>query len=94
MGDSITEAGEWAEIFPGKHIVNRGIGGDTTRGILLCLNSVLASKPKKLFLMIGVNDLYYGNSPRTAIHHYEEIVQAIRKNSPETELYYSKYFPC
>tara|TARA_B100000965_G_scaffold358768_1_gene338394 strand:+ start:6095 stop:6958 length:864 start_codon:yes stop_codon:yes gene_type:complete len=93
LGDSITEAAEWHEIFPGKNIVNRGIGGDTTRGVLLRLNEVLAAKPQKLFLMIGINDLYYGNSPRTAIEHYREIVQAIRKNSPETELYVQSTLP-
>lgn len=93
LGDSITETAEWSEIFPGKHIVNRGIGGDTTRGILLRLNDTLAAKPKKIFLMIGINDLYYGNSPRTALHHYEEIIQTIRAQSPETELYIQSTLP-
>jgi lysophospholipase L1-like esterase len=93
LGDSITEAAEWSEIFPNETIVNRGIGGDTTRGILLRLNSILAAHPQKLFLMIGINDLYYGNSPRTTVEHYEEIIQAIRTGSPETAIYIQSTLP-
>ena len=33
IGDSITDYAEWSELFPNKKIANRGIGGDTTKGV-------------------------------------------------------------
>ena len=30
LGDSITEGGEWNEMFPERRVRNRGIGGDRT----------------------------------------------------------------
>jgi hypothetical protein len=34
IGDSITDGAEWHEMFPQLNIVNRGISGDTTVGVL------------------------------------------------------------
>jgi hypothetical protein len=59
LGDSITQG--WnsiARIFPDIKVVNRGIGGDTTRGVLYRLNAdVLALKPAAVVLLIGINDI-------------------------------------
>src|SRR5208283_263374 len=62
LGDSITQG--WtalAKVFPDFKVVNRGIGGDTTRGILYRLNAdVLALKPAAVVLLIGINDIGLG----------------------------------
>jgi hypothetical protein len=63
LGDSITQFGEWAELFPHARIMNRGIEGDTTEGILDRLDEVIARKPKLVLLMIGINDLLLGVDP-------------------------------
>src|SRR5271165_261445 len=34
LGDSLTEGGPWLELTGCPSIVNRGIGGDTTKGVL------------------------------------------------------------
>ena len=57
LGDSITHEGSWEEYFLECQTVNRGINGDTVQGVIDRLPDVLALEPKKLFLMIGVNDL-------------------------------------
>src|SRR5262245_42569936 len=57
LGDSITEKIDWRELFPGVSILNRGIGGDTSAGVLKRLDEVIARHPKIVFLMVGVNDL-------------------------------------
>lgn len=57
IGDSLTRNGEWAEHFPGVRLANRGIGGDTTAGILRRMDSILSVKPEKALIMTGVNDL-------------------------------------
>lgn len=55
VGDSLTGEGEWRELL-GPQVANRGIGHDTTTGLLRRLDTVPASA-RTVFLMIGVNDL-------------------------------------
>ena len=66
LGDSITQ--EWGDglnaAFPGVKLVNRGISGDTTRGVLIRLEEdVLALRPAAVVLLIGTNDLEEGAPP-------------------------------
>jgi lysophospholipase L1-like esterase len=56
IGDSLTDAAEWREMFPQVNIVNRGIDNDTTDGVLARLDDVVAARPRIAFVMIGVND--------------------------------------
>ena len=57
LGDSITEFLNVDEFLPSYHIIKRGIAGDTTSGVLRRLGEVIALKPRKLFLLIGTNDI-------------------------------------
>jgi hypothetical protein len=60
LGDSLTELGEWQEMFPEVKIANRGISSDMTSGILERLDEVMEARPRKVFLMAGINDLFWG----------------------------------
>src|SRR5215204_6557347 len=51
LGDSITEGGNWSELFPGVRIANRGMASDTSINILARLHEVAARAPKLVFLM-------------------------------------------
>ena len=60
LGDSITQG--WGEkmdgSFPGVKVANRGISGDTTRGVLIRLKGdVLSLNPSGVVILIGTNDL-------------------------------------
>src|SRR3954468_13272686 len=60
FGDSITQ--EWGEDFGGSFaelkVANRGISGDTTRGLLARLDGdVLSLNPRGIVLLIGTNDV-------------------------------------
>ncbi len=59
LGDSITQGwGDVGSSFPGLKIANRGISGDTTRGVLLRLrDDVIALNPRGVVLLIGTNDI-------------------------------------
>jgi len=77
VGDSIIDQCEWNELF-GIPILNRGIGGDTTVHLLNRIDEVVALKPSKVFLMIGVNDIQ-GHLPITdTIARYERILAALK----------------
>ena len=53
LGDSITRGGSWYELHPDSPIRNRGIGGDTTSGVLARLHQVTSGKPSQVLLLIG-----------------------------------------
>ena len=93
LGNSITEQGNLSELFDNKHIINRGISGDRTDGILFRLNEVTSSKPKKIFLLIGVNDIKYKRSNEYIIRKVHQIVKRIKKESPKTEVYVQSILP-
>jgi len=61
VGDSVTEGqSNYAEYFVQKDVVNRGISGDTTLGVLARQYDLLKEHPKKLFLLIGTNNFGWG----------------------------------
>jgi lysophospholipase L1-like esterase len=93
LGNSITNYCEWAELFQNSLVINRGIGGDITEGILARLHEVTESKPRKIFLMIGVNDLAKGKPIKGIATNYRSIIKAIKENSPETTLYIESVLP-
>ena len=93
LGNSITEGGNWKELFPDINVVNRGISGDVTDGILNRLDEVTSSQPKKIFLMIGTNDLARGRSVQYVSDYCRKIIEKILRKSPNTELYIQSVLP-
>lgn len=93
LGNSITERGAWSELLPGHHIMNRGIGGDNTFGVLARLQGVVKAKPKKLFLLIGINDLSRSLPREVILHNYERIIAYIAANSPKTKIFVQSVLP-
>ena len=80
IGDSIMERFEWAEYFKDVDIVNRGIAGDTSFLILERLDNIVATKPEKVFLMIGINDLNRGRSPETILNNIINITENLKSS--------------
>ena len=94
LGNSITDGGQWDELFPGSApILNRGISGDITAGVLNRLDEVTDRKPSKIFLLIGTNDLARGLSTDSVLSNIYLIAKLIHKNSPLTKLYIQSIFP-
>lgn len=80
IGDSITNGAEWHELFSKVSIVNRGIGGDTTLGILNRIDSIISVKPEKAFIMVGVNDIGKGYTPEEVFNSYKQIINTLKNN--------------
>lgn len=93
VGNSITERAQWNELLPGKVIVNRGIGGDNSFGVLARLDTILLSKPSKLFLDIGINDIGRGLPVAVISNNYERILRRIKELSPKTRIYAQSVLP-
>lgn len=93
LGNSITEGGNWVELFPDVNAVNRGISGDVTDGILNRLDEVLSSKPTKIFLLIGTNDLARGRSIDYVLKYHQLIIDKIKSDSKHTKVYLQSVLP-
>ncbi|HWS52055.1 MAG TPA: GDSL-type esterase/lipase family protein [Microbacterium sp.] len=92
LGDSITEGGAWTEWYPGRPVINRGIGGDTTDGLLARIDTAVQD-PSQVFLMIGTNDLALRRRPEDTSANAERIVRAIRSRAPEAALFVNSVLP-
>ena len=93
LGDSITDRCEWAELFLNTFIRNRGLSGDKTEGVIDRLTEVTESKPDKIFIMIGVNDLRHNVSIEEIIENYKRILLKIKLDSPQTKIYIQSILP-
>lgn len=95
LGNSITERGEWQEILSGYRypVVNRGVGGDNSFGILARVDELLAAKPKAIFLMDGINDLFRKLPYEVSIYNYRRIIRKIKTKSPRTKIYIESALP-
>lgn len=92
VGDSITEAGEWSEFLGVPNVVNRGIGGDSISRVLGRIESIASTRPSKIFLMAGINDLAVLDH-KQVFAQYQQTVQRIRAISPATLVYIQSTLP-
>lgn len=83
FGDSLTARGEWHEFFNGVSLANRGIGGDTTVGMLSRIAPILAMKPKVVFIMAGVNDVAARRTAPEIVQAYQQIVNKFAEQGAE-----------
>ena len=93
LGNSITNGAEWSELFNDPRVKNRGISGDTTEGVYDRLEPIIAGRPKKIFLMIGVNDLSRGRTTAEIAGGIRAIAERIVAESPSTRLYLQSLLP-
>src|SRR3569832_1777002 len=93
VGDSLTNRGEWAELFENQTINNRGINGDNTYGLLKRLDQVTASRPRKIFLMIGINDLITKENLEQITYKYRLILKTIKQLIPNTQVFVQSVLP-
>ncbi len=74
VGGSITDSAEWEDLFPSLKIANRGISGDTTKGVLNRMDSIYSTNAKKAFIMIGINDFAHGAEVNDVFENYQTII--------------------
>ncbi|HWH70609.1 MAG TPA: GDSL-type esterase/lipase family protein, partial [Candidatus Sulfotelmatobacter sp.] len=96
LGDSITQG--WGDnmggSFPGVKVANRGISGDTTRGVLIRLQEdVLVLNPSGVIILIGTNDLEEGADPETIAANLKLILAALKQHNPKMPIVLCQVFP-
>ena len=96
LGDSITQLWEGGlpAAFPGMKMANRGISGDTTRGVLIRLQEdVLVLNPVAIVLLIGTNDLDEAATPEMIASNVKLILAAIKAHDPKTPVVLCQVMP-
>src|SRR5881409_3484523 len=96
LGDSITQG--WGEDFsawfPKMKIANRGISGDTSRGVLIRLQEdVLALQPQAVVLLIGTNDLEEKADPETIAANLKLILAELGRHDAKMPIVLCQVFP-
>ncbi len=96
LGDSITQG--WGDDFRGDFkgltVANRGISGDTTRGMLLRLqHDVLDLEPSAVVMLMGTNDLEENAEPKTIAANIGLIVKALEAYDTEMPIVLCLVFP-
>ena len=95
IGNSITNMNEWWEAFGDANVVNRGVSGAITDEALENIEAIAAGKPKKVFIMMGTNDL--GTQGICTTEHVLQnvtlMVDRFQKTSPNTTIYIQSILP-
>jgi lysophospholipase L1-like esterase len=82
FGDSITQG--WGDDFHGHFagvkLANRGIAGDTTRGMLIRLEKdVISLNPSGIVMLMGTNDIEEGASAETIAGNVKLIIAELKE---------------
>ncbi len=96
LGDSITQG--WGDdmggTFADLKVANRGISGDTTRGMLIRLEQdVLALNPAAVVLLMGTNDLEEKATPAQIAQNFQLILQRLKEHDPKMPIVVCLVFP-
>jgi lysophospholipase L1-like esterase len=96
LGDSITQGwgNDFSGWFPGMKIANRGISGDTSRGVLIRMQEdVLALQPQAVVLLIGTNDLEEKAEPETIAANLKLILGELTRSDAKMPIVLCQVFP-
>ncbi len=96
LGDSITQG--WGNAMGGAFgevkVANRGISGDTTRGVLIRLEEdVLSLNPSGVVILIGTNDLEERVEPKVISGNLELIIAALKKHNRKMPIVLCEVMP-
>ncbi|MEM7313847.1 MAG: family 16 glycoside hydrolase, partial [Planctomycetota bacterium] len=96
LGDSITQGwgGNMGGAFGDAKVANRGISGDTTRGMLLRLREdVIDLNPTAVVMLMGTNDLEEAATPEQVAANVASIIAALKKHNPTMPIIWCHMFP-
>ncbi len=93
LGNSITYYINWNELLDNPAVKNRGISGDNTFGILERLEGIIGTRPAKIFIMIGINDLARNVPDSILVRNYERMILRLKSGTPSTLIYLQSLLP-
>ncbi len=93
LGNSLTEMWDVNYYFNDSTILNCGITGDFSEGLLKRCGAITKLKPEKLFIEIGINDMIEKIPLEDICSNYEQLITCIQQESPQTKIYIQSNLP-
>ncbi len=84
LGDSQIAAGPWADFY--GPVKNRGIGGQTSGGLLDVLDRLKLGRPRAIFLLVGTNDLANEVPLDQVVRNHDKLLGRIKAEGPSTSV--------
>ncbi|MCK6615638.1 MAG: GDSL-type esterase/lipase family protein [Ignavibacteriaceae bacterium] len=97
LGNSITKGVSWPELLGRDNVAGRGIPSDVLEGMLARTETVLSLRPKIIFIMAGINDIYNWLPVETISEQYTRLISEFREKGirvvVQSTLYVSPRWP-
>lgn len=84
-GDSHIAGTPFAEVY--TPVRNRGVGGETTAGLLARLDEITRRQPESVFLEIGANDVAQLIPLAETMANYAAIMRRLRLETPDSRVF-------
>lgn len=91
LGDSITECLSYYGIIKDSRVVSHK--GMTIKKAYKRIDDVAKMKPKKVFILFGMNDMLMGMKGEEFSHNYSLLIKKIRERLPKSEIYVQSVLP-
>jgi len=92
-GCSMIEFGRWQELLKDETIINRGILGDNSFGLLNRIDDIIKLQPATLFIIIGINDIANNIPADISLKNIYNFVNQIVESSPSTQIFVHSILP-
>ena len=93
LGNSLTELFNVNEYFNDTILLNCGIVGDFSEGLVKRIDNITKLKPEKLFIEIGINDIIEKIPLDDICVNYREVIKKMQAQSPQTKIYIQSNLP-
>lgn len=91
FGHSQIYYGDFQKYFPKLKIIELGYPGQDIKGMLMRTDQIKDVHPKKIFIMAGVNSLWY--TKHDFEESYERLINKIRSENRNSQLYVLNILP-
>lgn len=92
-GDSISLWFPETLLPQGQTWLNQGISGDTSEGLINRMPAWQGLQPKRIFILIGINDLLKGATPTQVLDNQRKIVQQLKRTHPRSTIVVQSILP-
>lgn len=93
LGDSLSLWFPSEQLPDGQLWLNQGVSGDTSGGILKRLSAFSQTRPTKIYVMVGINDLRRGTSDTEILTNVRQMIRQLRQNHPRSRLIIQSILP-
>lgn len=80
LGNSLTQGASWNDLLGRNNVAGMGITSDILRGYLNRINYVIRYRPKIVFIMGGINDIYNWTPVEEIFSIYVKIIEQLKEN--------------